>query len=236
MSSTWSVEAGGAQLANTYLSPLKYQGWHLGVDYDRAQAMRFCPQKWDNALRFGVDFERGMNPAGNAAIYSAQVTAGWSMLWRKSLPKDFTVHAGGAADLLAGALLLMRNGNNPAQARAAVTIGPEVRAAWTHGPWTIGARARTPLLGVFFAPQYGELYYEIQLGDRRGLVHCAHPGSFRRLNAEVYVDFCPGATALRVGYRADLLSARANGITDRRLVNSAFIGINVDWLSINRKR
>lgn len=236
VSSTWSVEAGSAQLANTYLSPLKYNGWHMGVDYDRAQAMRFCPEKWMNALRFGVEFEKAKNPVGNTNLYSAQVSAGWSMLWRKRFGCGFSVQAGGAADMLAGAMLQLRNGNNPVQARAAVTVGPEVRASWTRGAWAMGVRARTPLLGVFFTPEFGELYYEIQLGDRRGLVHCAHPGSFRRLNAEVFADFRPGATAIRVGYRADLLSAKANGIIDRRLVNAAFVGVNVDWLSLNRKK
>lgn len=216
VSLTWSLEAGSSTLADTYLTPLKYHGLHLGVGYDRWQSMRFCPERWADALRFRFLFDRALNPAGNSTMYGAGIAAGWSMVRVFDLGCGFRVGVGGAADLDVGALLLQHNSNNPVQARASVTVGPEVGAYWACRR-LIGAgfSMRSPLIGAFFSPDYGELYYEISLGNHGGLVHCAWPGAFRRLQADFYVDIRPSATALRIGYRTDLLSFRANGITGR---------------------
>lgn len=236
VSSTWELEVGAAQLADTYLTPLKYNGFHIALGYQRAQAMKFCPERWVNALRLRFGFDRAKNPAGNSIMYSADVSFGWSMLYGWKLPYDIRLKVGGAADADIGALLLARNSNNPAQARASVTVGPEVTAYWTHKIWGVSAHLRSPLIGAFFSPDYGELYYEISLGNRRGLVHCAWPGAYRRLIADLFFDVRPGSTALRIGYRADLLSFRANGITGRSLTHSAVIAVNCDFLSVNPRK
>ncbi len=236
VSSTWTLEAGGARIADTYLTPLKYSGWHLALGYERGQAMRFDPQNWVNNLRFGIEFDRAKNPSGNSAMYSAAVSAGWSMLHTWRLPYGIGLAFGGAADADLGALLLARNSNNPAQARASVTLSPQVSAYWRKGIWGVGARVKTPLLGVFFSPDYGELYYEISLGNRSDLVHFAWPGSYRRFCGEAFVDIRPGSTAIRLGYRADLLSFRANGLTGRMLTNSFVIGVNCDFLSVDPRK
>lgn len=236
VSTTWTLEAGGSQIADTYLTPLKYNGWHVGLGYRRSQAMRFMPERWANALYFNLGFDRGHNLSRNSAMYSAGIAAGWSMLYQFSFPHEIRLGVGGSVDMDLGALLLARNSNNPAQARASLTVGPAVSGYWTHGIWGVGARLRSPLIGAFFSPDYGELYYEISLGNRRDLVHCASPASFRRLTAELFFDVRPAATALRIGYRADLLSFKANGITGRSLTHSAVIGINCDFLSVNPRK
>ena len=236
VSSTWTLEAGGAQIADTYLTPLKYSGMHLGLGYERAQAMRFKPRHWVNSLRFSFEFDRAKNPSGNSTMYSAGISAGWSMLHTWRLPYGIGLAFGVAADADLGALLLARNSNNPAQARASLTLSPQVSAYWRKGIWGVGARLRTPLLGVFFSPDYGELYYEISLGNHSDLVHFAWPGSYRRCCGEAFVDIRPGATAIRLGYRADLLSFSANGLTGRMLTNSVIIGVNCDFLSVDPRK
>lgn len=234
VSSTWAFEIGSAHLADTYLTPLTYNGLHLGVAYQHAQAMRFNPRRWNNSLRYSVEFDRAKNPAGNSVMYSASIGFGWSMVHRWSFPYDINLTVGGSADADVGALVLARNSNNPAQARASVTIGPEVGAQWHYRKlWGVGVNMRSPLIGAFFSPDYGELYYEISLGNHKNLVHCACPGSFRRLVADVFVDIRPSATALRIGYRADLLSFRANGLIGRSLTHSAVLAINCNFLSVN---
>lgn len=44
--SAYTLEAGSAHIADTYLTPLKYNGQHFGIDYQRWQAMKFDPQRW----------------------------------------------------------------------------------------------------------------------------------------------------------------------------------------------
>lgn len=233
VTSTWSLSVGGSQIADTYLTPLKYSGWHLGLGYERCQAMRFQPRRWVNSLRFGFEFDRAKNPSGNSVMYSAAISAGWLMLHTWKLPYGIGIAFGGAADADLGALLLARNSNNPAQARASVTLSPQVSGYWSKGIWGVGARVKVPLLGVFFSPDYGELYYEISLGNHKDLIHFAWLGSYRRFCGEAFVDIRPGASALRIGYRADLLSFKANGLTGRMLTNSVVVGITCDFLSVN---
>ena len=236
VTSTWILEAGGAQIADTYLTPLKYSGWHLGLGYERGQAMRFAPKNWVNSLRFGFGFDRAKNPSGNSVMYSAGISAGWSMLHTWKLPYGIGIAFGGAADADLGALLLARNSNNPAQARASFTLSPQVSGYWSKGIWGVGARLKVPVIGMFFSPDYGELYYEISLGNHKDLLHFAWPGSYRRLCGEAFVDIRPGATALRIGYRADLLSFKANGLTGRMLTNSVVIGVSCDFLSVDPRK
>ena len=89
-----------------------------------------------------------------------------------------------------------------------------------------------PLTGMFFSPQYGELYYEIYLGNRSGLVRAAWPGNFLRLDNLLSADLHFGATTLRLGYRLDYSSSKASHIVTRRLSHCAVVGITCEWISL----
>ena len=99
-------------------------------------------------------------------------------------------------------------------------------------PVTFRYRLRMPLTGMFFSPQYGELYYEIYLGNRSGLVRAAWPGNFLRLDNLLSADLHFGATTLRLGYRLDYSSSKASHIVTRRLSHCAVVGITCEWISL----
>lgn len=86
VTSSYSVEYGSAHLADTYLTPLHYRGWHTGVKYMREQAMKHNPERWSMQLRLGLDFDRTQNPAKNATILNGEVSASWAMMRRWTLP------------------------------------------------------------------------------------------------------------------------------------------------------
>lgn len=44
--SAYTLEAGTAHIAQTYLSPLRYSGPMIALSYERMQAMRFDPERW----------------------------------------------------------------------------------------------------------------------------------------------------------------------------------------------
>lgn len=238
--SSWMIEAGASRLADTYLSPVKYSGLHLGVDYSRMQAMKQNPEQLIQGLNFGLNFERAKNPVGNATMYGLNLDASWRMLWRMRFAERFSFGVGGYIGANIGVLALMRNSNNPAQAQAALTIGPEAYVQWQMPierlPMKLRLQGATPLVGAFFCPDYGELYYEIALGNHRGLTHFAWPGNRRRLKALLSLDFEFGGTTLRVGYRFDATSASANNITARRIIQSAVVGISGNYITINNKK
>ena len=233
----WQLQGGTVHLANTYLSPLKYSGWGTGLTYRRTQAMKQRPEQWSSTLEFATDYSNTQNPAGNHTMMAANISAGWTMMWRWQPATAWQWGVGGNIRLDAGALYLRSNGNNPVQGQAALTVGPAAYATWSGRlgrlPIEAGCRASMPLLGAFFSPDYGELYYEIGLGDHSGLAHCAWPGSRRQFIGEATVDLKPGATAVRLGYRFDFLSAKANNITSRTIRHWAVVGVVCDWLSVN---
>lgn len=236
VTATWNLEAGSGHLADTYLSPLRYSGVAAAVGYERWQAMRFSPKRWAMRLRVRLDMAHTTLPRSGTPMWSLGLEGDWSMMWRFSPMERLTLYGGPLIQARLGCLYLSRNGNNPVQAQAHAAVG--VAAAATYAlslgrlPVTLGVQPSLPLAGVFFMPQYGELYYEIGLGNRTGLVHAAWPGSWRSVECLVSADLHLGHTTLRLGYRFDLTSARANHITSRSLRHMAVVGVGGKWMSV----
>lgn len=213
----WMVDAGSSHLANTYLSPLQYQGYDLGVQYERYQPMRMDPQRWRQQILAGVEFANTHNPAGNATMMYANLSGSWAMMRHWQLPQGFSACLGGATGLNIGGLYNRRNSNNPATALADWHLSLTGSLQWEGRLGRIPMKARwlssIPLTTVFFSPDYDELYYEIYLGNRSGLVHWGWPGNFLRWDNLFTVDLRLGSRWLRLGFRQRLLSSEASNIT-----------------------
>ena len=238
--SAYTVETGGAGLTDTYLSPVKYSGWSLGLRYDRMQAMKFCPEKWVMRLTADIDFDKTVNRVGNASMLYAGIYFDWGMMRRQTIVPGLTLGYGGSAALSGGCLYLNRNGNNPVSAKAALTVNLTGYLAWNtslgHLPLTLAYQPTLPVTGVFFSPDYGELYYEIYLGNHSGLAHAAWWGNYFSMNNRVTADFHFGGTSLRIGYEFDVLSTKVNNITTNIYGNRAIIGISGEWISLNPRK
>lgn len=238
VSSAWMAEVGSAHLANTYLSSEKYAGQHYGLTHSRLQAMKLrgCVQGWD----LGLSFSTARNRAGNSRMLGAEILGSWRIMRRWYLPKGFQLGIGGMAEADFGALYLQRNSNNPAQALGALSVGPEGFVQWAGKikrlPLAVRWQGSSPLLGAFFCPAYGELYYEIQLGNRSDLVHFAWPGSRRAVHSLLSVDLNFGRSTLRLGYHLNALSSKANNIIDRQISHCAVIGVVCDLVTINPRK
>lgn len=236
VTSAYMIEAGGAELVNTYLTPLKYSGWSGAFNYERMQAMKFSPDRWVMQLRSGLTLNRTHNPARNATMWRLTGEFSWGMMHRWRLPAGITLAAGGSTGIDLGCLYSTRNGNNPVAVEAAWTVNVTGYAAWNchigRLPLTLRYQPVLPLTGVFFSPQYGELFYEISLGDDSGLAHAAWWGNYFRMENLVTADLHFGATALRVGFRSNVLSTKVNNITTCVINSSAVIGVAGEWLSL----
>lgn len=237
--SAYTVSAGGARVAETYLSPLHYSGWRVGLGYERMQAMRFDPDAWVMRLHGDISTERTLNPAGSAVMWGLDIDMGWGMMRRWRFGCGWSVYAGGATALTAGALYKPANSNNPVAAKAAWTIGPLVQLTYNGHmgrlPFCARYIAGMPLTGVFFGPQYGELYYEIYLGNHSHLAHGAWPGNYFRLDNTAGIDLRFGATILRLGYRCAVLSSEASGIVTFRVSHMAVVGVASEWVSLSAR-
>lgn len=240
VTSSYTYEIGGATLANTYLTPLKYKGWDMALNYERMQAMKFNPEKWVMRLTAGIDLNRTDNPAKNATMWRLVADFSWGMTYRFKLPHNITLAGGGSTSLDLGCVYNARNGNNPVAVEAAWTVNLTGYASWNvkigRLPVTLRYQPTIPLTGVFFSPDYGELFYEIYLGNHSGLAHCAWWGNYFRMENLVTADLHLGATSLRVGFRNNILSTSINDITTHTITYSAVIGVTTEWISLNPSR
>lgn len=238
----YSVEFGAARLTDTYLSPLKYDGWHLGLDYRRYQAMKFDPEKYVMQLGVNLGVDKTDNPARNATMWNLMLSAEWGMMRKFRLPSvdGLTLAVGGSTGFDVGCLYNARNGNNPASAKAAWTVNLTGVASWRTSLWrlpvTVTYQPTLPLGGVFFAPDYGELYYEIYLGDTSGLVHGAWWGNYFKLDNRLTADLNFGDTNLRIGYHGGIFSSKVNDIVTHIFTHSLSFGVSGEWMSINPRK
>ena len=234
--SAFTIGIGSEHLCDTYLTPLRYSGWGLQLGYERLQAMRFDPENWIMQLGGTLAAGRTDNPAGNMTMWEIDFDARWAMMRRFSVAPGLKIAVGGATGITLGALYNRRNGNNPISARAAWTIDASIMAAYNTRLWrlplTLRYQASMPALGAFFAPDYGELYYEIYLGNHSGLAHCAWPGNYFKLTNLVTADFHLGNTILRLGYSGIIFSSKANEIVSRKICHQFVIGVSSEWLSL----
>lgn len=238
--SAYTLEIGAARVADTYLTPLKYSGQHFGLDYQRWQAMKFNPERWVMQLDTRLGLNHTVNPAGNATMWDLMLEFRWGMMHRWRLPSGFSIGAGGSAMLSGGALYLGRNGNNPVSAKAAFTFNATGYVAWNgtlfHRPLTLRYQPTLPVVGAFFSPDYGELYYEIYLGNHSGLAHCAWWGNYFMLDNLLTADLSLGATSVRLGYSGRIFSSKVNHIVTNIFTHALVVGISGEWLSINPRK
>lgn len=236
VTSSYALEYGKAHIADTYLTPLHYRGDHYAFTYERDQAMRFNPRRWTMQLKLAMVYDHTKNPAKNATMANADLRATWSMMHRWRMPAGITLGLGGGTSLNAGVLYLSRNGNNPASAKVSWTIDATGYAAWSGRimrlPLTVRYQPTLPLTGLFFSPDYGQLYYQIYLGERDGLLHAAWPGNFFVLDNLLTVDLHLGSTSLRIGYHNNTLSSKVNNIVSLDITHAVVIGITTEWLSL----
>lgn len=240
VAAAYTLEIGSALLNDTYLTPLKYSGMTFALAYERMQAMRFDPERWIMQLRGRLAVDNTENPARNATMWNLGFEVSWGMMrrFRPEAVAGVQLFAGGFTELDLGALYLSRNGNNPVSAKAAWSVG--VTAAVVYNmkigrlPVMLRYQPAIPVTGAFFSPDYGELYYEIYLGNHSGLAHAAWWGNYFRMDNLLTADLRFGSTALRLGYHADILSTKVNGIVARRIVHAFTVGISGEWLSVPR--
>lgn len=95
----YTLEYGSAHLTDTYLTPLRYEGWHAGFDYQRYQAMRFAPRDWTMRLHMNLSVDKTDNPARNASMWDIMLSADWGMMRRFRPLTGLTLAAGASTGI-----------------------------------------------------------------------------------------------------------------------------------------
>lgn len=236
----YGVESGSINALSTYLSPLPYKGADIGIYGTWSKAMPFAPASAIMTFDSHASMGRMENPAHTALMLDLDLDFNWGMGWRKRLPSNFQVTCGGNIDANGGLLWLPRNGNNPVAARAFINLGADASISWR---WKIGRlpvlfsdRARLPLAGIFFSPEYGETYYEIYLGNHSGLARFGYPGNHFSLSNLFSVNLDFGRTAMQVGYRFEADTSWASHINTHIFRHFLVIGVIPGGLGMKGKQ
>lgn len=238
VTSSYMAYIGRGKTTQQYLSSLTASGLGFGLGYERWQAMRGAPHSWSMRLAFDIEALHAtpLHRPWGAAMWDLQIDAAWSAS-RRFYAGPFTIGAGPEAMLSAGCAYMQRNFNNPAAARLAVTAGVSAFAVYpvriAGKNITLGLRESLPVTGIMFSPQYGESYYEIYLGNHKGLVHMVWPGNRLALKSLLWADLHLGNTTLRLGYQLDGLSTKVCNLITNRLTHMFVIGITSEGLSLD---
>ena len=235
----YSLEMGGTSVLATYLSPLTYSGPQYSLSGSWSKAMPFNAEHAIMQFDGSASFCNLLNPAQTARMVGLVADFSWDMAWRARLRHDFQVTAGGGIDFTGGAYYLLRNSNNPVEAVANLSLMLTASASWhfTIGrlPILIADRIKLPSLGVFFSPEYGETYYEIYLGNYKGLAHAGWWGNNFRIDNLLSVTLDFGRTSLMVGYRLNAYNQWANNLNTKIVTNSFVVSVIPGGIGLKKK-
>lgn len=225
----YALEFSRTSVLATYLSPLKYQGNQFSLSGSWSKALPFNPENAVMQFDGSASFCNLLNPAQTSRMVGLTGEFSWDMAWRKRLPKSFQITLGGGFDLYGGAYYLLRNSNNPVQAIANLSLmmTGSVSKHFQIGrlPILISDRVKLPSFGVFFNSEYGETYYEIYLGNQKGLAHTGWWGNNFRIDNLLSVTLDFGRTAMTMGYRFNTYTQWANNLNTKIFTHSFVIGV-----------
>lgn len=209
---------GSANVFDTYLSPQEYKGIDFRVSRESMRMTRLMNGNVSQQTFFQADLGYTHNRAENNNALSALANWNYGLHYNFPITSNFKLLAGGVADLNGGFVYNLRNGNNPAQARAYINLAASGMAVWklrvANRPVTLRYQVNLPLAGVMFMPNYGQSYYEIfTLGHRDGVVNFTSLHNQPSMRQMLTADFTVGGRAgIRLAYLWDAQQSNVNGI------------------------
>lgn len=228
------VGIGTTNQLDTYLSPEKYTGPEL-----RYLSMRVKPLKdirWERELKSEGQLALTQYRGGNGREMSGLYT--FSLQWLRTMlgqaddgvgQARLSLSAGLGADAHLGFIYNTRNGNNPAQAKAALHITPAAVLKYhfkiNSQPHTLRYELNVPLLGVMFSPQFGQSYYEIfTQGNYDHNIQPTWVGNAPCLRQMLTCDVRLFRHTFLVGYLGDFQQAKVNSLKYHSYTHALVIG------------
>ena len=227
--SMFTVDAGYASIHDSYLTPITYDGMDLAMQYEAMRSIRNDQWLWQ--LQVGADYNLVENDAQNNELHKlmGDITFDMQRQWRQLIAHRVDVSVGPMTQLRAGIIYNNANSNNPVSVRAHWNLGVTAMASMDTQLWrlpvTLRYQAQLPALGVFFAPEYDESYYEIYLGNHKNLAHLGWWGNRLDMTHYLGADLHLGKTTLRIGYRTRLEHWSVNHLKVHDVTHSFVLGI-----------
>ncbi|MCM1152530.1 MAG: DUF3316 domain-containing protein [Muribaculum sp.] len=239
VTSFYNLEVGSRRTLATYLSPVHYQATDYALSGLWTKVMPFNPARMSMAFDASVYFSDMLNPAGTASMINLGADFKFGMDWRSYLCERLQISLGGYYGFSVGAMWLIRNSNNPVEVLAHTDIGARIGLSYPlrigRLPVLLAERVSTPLIGAFFSPAYGETFWEIYLGNRKGLIHCGWPGNYFAVDNLLSATLDFGRTAMQIGYRLQFMNRQACSLITRQWCHSLVVGVVPHGINLKNK-
>lgn len=209
--------AGFTNVFDTYLSPQEYRGVEFRVSRESMRMTRWMDGNLSLQALFQANVGYTHNKVDNNKTFAGLANWNYGLHYNFRLTDNFRLLAGGVGDFNGGFVWNLRNGNNPASARAYVNLDASGMAIWDlrikGRPITLRYQANLPLMGIMFSPHYGQSYYEIfSLGNAGGVVKFTSLHNQPSLRQMLTVDFPVGQVKMRLAYVCDIQQSNLNDI------------------------
>ena len=240
--SMFTLEAGYGSIHDSYLTPITYDGVDVALGYEAMRSARIAPDKWLWQLQLGVDYNYVENPAGNNELHKVMGDIAFDMQrrWRGVWNPRLDLSVGPMAQVRAGIVYNAVNSNNPVTVRAHGNLGVTGMATWRARLGSVPVKLRyqvqLPVVGVFFAPEYDESYYEIYLGNHDNLAHVGWWGNRLDMSHYVGADLHLGSAIVRVGYRARIEHWSVNNLKVHDVSHAIVLGIGANLAAVRKPR
>lgn len=230
--------AGFTNVFDTYLSPQEYKGVEFRISRESMRITRWGNGNFSRQVFFEGNVGYTENRVDNNHMLSALVHWSYGVHYHFPLTENFRLLAGASGDINGGFLYNLRNGNNPAQARAYANLAASGMAIWKvrikNYPITLRYQLDMLLMGVMFSPHYGQSYYEIfSLGHGEGVVKFTSLHNQPSLRQRLTADFPVGRATLRLGYTWDAQQAKVNGLKNHTYSHVFMVGFVKKFCLIN---
>lgn len=225
----WLWGVGRANVLDTYLSPLEYTGTDVAATHRTERTARWGKGRVSVHGLYTGHAAYLHSPTDDGKEWDAELAAAGGWLYNWSPGGNWRFAAGGLAEAATGFTYNTRGSNNPAQGR----LGASINAAGTaeYGfkigskPASVRLTADVQLIGMQFAPEYGQSYYEIfSLGHTDGIIHLTHPGNCPTTRLQAVTTLPLAGAYMTLGYQADIRQSRLGGLKRHAWRNSFMIG------------
>ena len=167
---------GFTNVFDTYLSPQEYKGVDFRISRESMRMTKWMNGNVSLQSFFQADLGYTHNRVDNNNMFSGLANWNYGLHYNFPITSNFKLLAGGLIDLNGGFVYNLRNGNNPAQARAYINLDASGMAIWDlrikNYPISLRYQVNLPFAGIMFSPNYGQSYYEIfTLGNWNGVIN-----------------------------------------------------------------
>lgn len=214
-----SLGAGAINVSDTYLSPYDFGG--TGFCYSDEQFRGYPKARFPWSYQTVFTGRLSRQTFASRTQYGFFLEKRWSGLHRFDPCSRLSLYAGVQMQGAFGLLYLPVNTNNyisgKARIGAALTGMALYRFLWGQHRWTARYQLDFPLIGIMFAPDYGQSYYEIfGLGHYSNTIRCFSfidcPSVTHTLSLDIPINIVKLSRTLRFSYMADLYQSDISGI------------------------